>query len=39
LLAATLATVVLAIPTLVLAATWEVYLAPHVLGALIGAPG
>ncbi len=36
LLAATLVTVTLAIPTLVLAALWEVYGAPHLLAALLG---
>jgi hypothetical protein len=36
LLAATLVTVALAVPTLVLSALWEVYVAPHVLKALIG---
>lgn len=36
LLAATLVTVSLAIPTLVLAAFWEVYVAPHVLAGLLG---
>lgn len=37
LLAATFATVLLAIPVLVVAAAWEVWVAPHVLAALIGA--
>jgi hypothetical protein len=36
LLAATLATVALAIPILVLAAVWEVYAAPHVIAATVG---
>jgi hypothetical protein len=36
LLAATIVTVSLAVPTLVLAATWEVYLAPHILAAIVG---
>ena len=36
LLAATFVTVALAIPVLVMSALWEVYLAPHVLHALIG---
>jgi hypothetical protein len=36
LLAATLVTVAIAIPVLVIAALWEVYVAPHVLGALLG---
>jgi hypothetical protein len=36
LLAATLVTVALAIPTLVAAALWEVYLAPHLLTAMFG---
>jgi uncharacterized membrane protein SpoIIM required for sporulation len=36
LLAATLVTVILALPTLLLAALWEVYVAPHVLSALVG---
>jgi hypothetical protein len=36
LLAATLVTVVIAVPVLVTAALWEVYVAPHVLHALIG---
>jgi hypothetical protein len=35
LLAATLVTVVIAVPVLVMAALWEVYVAPHVLHALI----
>jgi hypothetical protein len=38
LLAATLATVSLAVPILVLSAIFEVYVAPHVLAALIGSP-
>ncbi len=38
LLAATFVTVALAVPILVLSATWEVYVAPHVLSALLGAP-
>jgi hypothetical protein len=33
LLAATLVTVMLAVPVLILTALWEVYAAPHVLGA------
>ncbi len=36
LLAATIVTVSLAVPTLVLAALWEVYVAPHLLAALLG---
>jgi hypothetical protein len=36
LLAATIVTVSLAVPTLILAAAWEVYLAPHVLAAIVG---
>ncbi len=36
LLAATFVTVALAVPVLVMSALWEVYLAPHVLHALIG---
>jgi hypothetical protein len=36
LLAATIVTVALAIPTLVLTALWEVYAAPHVLAAILG---
>lgn len=36
LLAATFVTVALAVPVLVISALWEVYVAPHVLGALIG---
>jgi hypothetical protein len=36
LLAATLVTVAFAIPVLVCCAVWEVYIAPHVLGQLIG---
>ena len=36
LLAATLVTVLLAVPVLVLSALWEVYFAPHVLRGLIG---
>lgn len=36
LLAATLVTVALAVPTLVIAALWEVYVAPHVLAGLLG---
>jgi hypothetical protein len=35
LLAATIVTVSLAVPTLILTASWEVYVAPHVLAALI----
>jgi hypothetical protein len=35
LLAATLVTVSLAFPTLVITAAWEVYVAPHVLSGLI----
>jgi hypothetical protein len=38
LLAATLVTVSLAVPTLVLTAAWEVYVAPHVLATMVGAP-
>jgi hypothetical protein len=36
LLAATLVTVALAVPTLVFSALWEVYVAPHVLGWVLG---
>jgi hypothetical protein len=36
LLAATLVTVLIAAPVLVVTALWEVYVAPHVLGAFIG---
>lgn len=36
LLAATIVTASLAIPTLVLASLWEVYVAPHLLSALLG---
>lgn len=36
LLAATLVTVAVAVPTLVITALWEVYVAPHVLGAILG---
>ena len=36
LLAATIVTVSLAVPTLVLAAAWEVYVAPHILAAMFG---
>ena len=36
LLAATLVTVALAVPMLVVTAVWEVYVAPHLLGALLG---
>ena len=36
LLAATLVTVLIAVPVLVISALWEVYVAPHVLHALIG---
>jgi hypothetical protein len=36
LLAATIITVSLAVPTLVACAAWEVYVAPHVLGAILG---
>jgi hypothetical protein len=36
LLAATLVTVAVALPILVITATWEVYVAPHVLGSLLG---
>jgi hypothetical protein len=36
LLAATLVTVVLAVPILVLTAVWEVYVAPHTLAAILG---
>jgi hypothetical protein len=36
LLAATLVTVVVAVPVLVMTALWEVYIAPHLLRALIG---
>jgi uncharacterized membrane protein YccC len=36
LLAATLVTVAISLPVLVLTALWEVYLAPHLLQGLIG---
>lgn len=36
LLAATIVTVVLALPILVVAALWEVYVAPHLLSAMLG---
>jgi hypothetical protein len=36
LLAATIVTVVLAVPTLIAAALWEVYVAPHLLAAMLG---
>jgi len=36
LLAATFVTVAIAVPILVLAAVWEVYAAPHVIGAVVG---
>jgi hypothetical protein len=36
LLAATIVTTSIAIPVLIIAAVWEVYAAPHVLGALLG---
>jgi hypothetical protein len=36
LMAATLVTVALAVPVLIVTATWEVYVAPHVIGALLG---
>jgi uncharacterized membrane protein len=36
LLAATLVTVAMAVPVLVMTALWEVYVAPHVLQALVG---
>lgn len=36
LLAATIVTVALAVPTLILAAAWEVYVAPHILTAMFG---
>jgi uncharacterized membrane protein SpoIIM required for sporulation len=36
LLAATIVTVALAIPVLVVAAVWEVYVAPHVMAGLVG---
>lgn len=38
LLAATLVTVLIAVPALVISALWEVYVAPHVLHALIAFP-
>jgi hypothetical protein len=38
LLAATLVTVALALPVLVLCALWEVYIAPHVLHVVVGSP-
>jgi len=36
LLAATIVTVSLAVPTLIACAAWEVYVAPHILGAILG---
>jgi hypothetical protein len=36
LLAATLVTVSLAVPILIAAAVWEIYIAPHLLSALLG---
>ena len=36
LLAATIVTVSLAVPTLIVCAAWEVYVAPHILGAILG---
>lgn len=36
LLAATVVTVALAVPALIAAAAWEVYVAPHILGAMFG---
>jgi len=36
LLAATIVTASLAVPTLIACAAWEVYVAPHILGALLG---
>lgn len=36
LLAATMVTVAFALPTLLITALWEVYVAPHLLGALLG---
>src|SRR5262249_39374319 len=36
LLAATIVTVSLAVPMLMIAAVWEVYAAPHLLGAILG---
>jgi hypothetical protein len=36
LLAATFVTVALAVPILVASALWEVYIAPHLLAALLG---
>jgi hypothetical protein len=38
LLAATIVTVTLALPLLLLAAVWEVYAAPHLISALVGHP-
>jgi hypothetical protein len=35
LLAATIVTVTLAVPVLILAAVWEVYIAPHVFAGLL----
>ena len=39
LLAATIVTVSIAVPTLILSAAWEVYVAPHILGAVLGMIG
>ena len=36
LLAATLVTVAIALPILAVTAAWEVYVAPHLLGSLLG---
>jgi hypothetical protein len=36
LLAATIVTVGVAVPTLIVSAAWEVYVAPHILGAILG---
>ena len=36
LLAATIVTVSIAVPTLIVSAVWEVYIAPHIVGALLG---
>jgi uncharacterized membrane protein SpoIIM required for sporulation len=36
LLAATIVTVSIAVPTLIVSAVWEVYVAPHIVGALLG---
>jgi hypothetical protein len=36
LLAATIVTVSIAVPTLIVSAVWEVHVAPHIVGALLG---